>query len=97
ILSALAKVKDLKVAGRTSSYSFKGKNEDLRAIGKALVVAHVLEGSVRKQGDRVRVTAQLIQVENGYHVWSETYDGDIKDVFELQERIARAIVGQLQV
>jgi TolB-like protein len=97
ILGALAKIRDLKVAGRTSSFSFKGKNEDLRVIGKALAVAHVLEGSVRKQGDRVRVTAQLIQVEDGYHVWSETYDGDLKDVFELQERIARAIVGQLQV
>jgi len=97
ILNALAKIKDLKVAGRTSSFSFKGKNEDLRVIGRALSVAHVLEGSVRKQGDRVRVTAQLIQAEDGYHVWSETYDGDLKDVFELQERIARAIVGQLQV
>jgi len=97
ILGALAKIKDLKVAGRTSSFSFKGKNEDLRVIGKALAVAHVLEGSVRKQGDRVRVTAQLIQAEDGYHMWSETYDGDFRDVFELQERIARAIVGQLQV
>jgi TolB-like protein len=97
ILGALAKIKDLKVAGRTSSFSFKGKNEDLRVIGKALAVAHVLEGSVRKQGDRVRVTAQLIQAEDGYHMWSETYDGDLRDVFELQERIARAIVGQLQV
>jgi TolB-like protein len=97
ILGALTKIKDLKVAGRTSSFSFRGKNEDLRVIGKALAVAHVLEGSVRKQGDRVRVTAQLIQIEDGYRVWSETYDGDLKDVFELQERIARAIVGQLQV
>lgn len=97
ILGVLTKIKDLKVAGRTSSFSFKGKNEDLRVIGKALAVAHVLEGSVRKQGDRVRVTAQLIQIEDGYRVWSETYDGDLKDVFELQERIARAIVGQLQV
>jgi len=92
ILSALAKIKDLKVAGRTSSFSFKGKNEDLRAIGKALVVAHVLEGSVRKQGDRVRVAAQLIQVEDGYHVWSETYDERMNDLFAVQDRIARSVV-----
>ena len=97
ILNALAKVKDLKVAGRTSAFSFKGKNEDMRAIGRALAVANVLEGSVRKQGDKVRITAQLIQAEDGYHLWSETYDGDLKDVFELQERIARAITEQLKI
>jgi tetratricopeptide (TPR) repeat protein len=90
-------VKDLKVAGRTSAFSFKGKNEDLRAIGKALAVAHVLEGSVRKQGDKVRITAQLIQAEDGYHLWSDSYDGDLKDVFALQERIAHAITDQLEV
>jgi TolB-like protein len=97
ILNALAKVKDLKVAGRTSSFSFKGKNEDLRVIGQALAVAHVLEGSVRKQGDKVRVTAQLIQAADGYHLWSETYDGDLSDVFALQERIARAVTDQLKL
>ncbi len=97
ILNALAQVKDLKVAGRTSSFFFKGKNEDLRTIGKTLGVANVLEGSVRKQGDKVRITAQLIQVSDGFHLWSKTYDGDLKDVFELQERIARAITDQLQV
>jgi len=70
ILNALAKVKDLKVAGRTSSFSFKGKNDDLRVIGKALMVANVLEGSVRKQGEKVRITAQLIQAADGYHLWS---------------------------
>ena len=96
LLNALAKVKDLKVAGRTSSFSFKGKNEDLRIIGQALAVANILEGSVRKQGNRVRITAQLIQVADGYHLWSETYDGDLTDVFDLQEHIARAITGQLQ-
>ncbi|MCU1279564.1 MAG: hypothetical protein JWM53_3110 [bacterium] len=96
ILNALAKVKNLKVAGRTSSFSFKGKNEDLRNIGKALAVANVLEGSVRKQGNKVRITAQLIQAEDGYHLWSESYDGDLSDVFELQERIARAIADQLK-
>jgi TolB-like protein len=97
ILNALAQVKDLKVAGRTSSFFFKGKNEDLRTIGKTLSVANVLEGSVRKQGDKVRITAQLIQVSDGFHLWSKTYDGDLKDVFDLQERIARAITDQLQV
>jgi len=97
LLNALAKIKDLKVAGRTSSFTFKGRNEDLRAVGQALGVAHVLEGSVRKQGDKVRITAQLVQASDGFHLWSETYDGDMTDVFELQERIARAIVAKLQV
>ena len=97
ILNALAKVKELKVAGRTSSFSFKGKNDDMRIIGKALAVATILEGSVRKQGDKVRITAQLIHAEDGYHLWSESYDGDLSDVFELQERIARAITDQLKV
>jgi len=97
ILNALAQVKDLKVAGRTSSFFFKGKNEDLRAIGKTLGVATVLEGSVRKQDDKVRITAQLIQASDGFHLWSQSYDGDLRDVFELQERIARAITDQLKV
>ena len=97
ILNALAKLGDLKVAGRTSSFHFKGKNEDLRAVGKALGVATILEGSVRKQGERVRITAQLIQTEDGFHLWSETYDGKLEDVFELQERIARAITAELKV
>ncbi|MBS0212165.1 MAG: hypothetical protein JSR26_03160 [Proteobacteria bacterium] len=97
ILNALVKLKDLKVAGRTSSFSFKGKNENLREIGRTLAVAHVLEGSVRKHGDKVRITAQLIQVDDGYHLWSESYDGELADVFDLQERIARAIVRELDV
>jgi TolB-like protein/Tfp pilus assembly protein PilF len=97
ILNALAQVKDMKVAGRTSSFFYKGRNEDLRTIGKALDVANVLEGSVRKQGDKVRITAQLIRSEDGFHLWSESYDGDLKDVFALQEKIARAITDQLQV
>jgi TolB-like protein/Tfp pilus assembly protein PilF len=97
LLNALAKVKDLKVAGRTSSFQYKGKNADLRAIGHELGVANILEGSVRKQGDKVRITAQLIQTEDGFHLWSESYDGDLKDIFALQERIARAITDQLKV
>ncbi|MBP8098129.1 MAG: hypothetical protein KAY03_02310 [Arenimonas sp.] len=97
ILNALAQVKDLKVAGRTSSFHFKGKNDDLREIGRTLGVAHILEGSVRKQGDQVRITAQLIQTADGFHLWSESYDGDLKDVFQLQEDIARSITDKLQV
>jgi TolB-like protein len=97
ILNALAHVKDLKVAGRSSSFSFRGRNEDLRSIGAALGVDHILEGSVRTQGDKVRITAQLIQVSDGFHLWSDTFDGNLSDVFSLQERIARAITQQLQV
>ncbi len=97
IINALTRIRDLKVAGRTSSFHFKGRNEDLRAIGEALGVAHILEGSVRKQGDKVRITAQLIQASDGFHLWSDTYDGNLADVFELQERIARAITGKLEV
>ena len=97
LLKALAKLKDLKVAGRTSSFSFKGRNDDLRTIGKALGVAHILEGSLRKQGDKVRITAQLIQVSDGFHLWSDTYDGDLVDVFALQERIAHAIADKLEI
>ena len=97
LLNSLAKLKDLKVAGRTSSFSFKGKNEDLRTMGKALGVANILEGSLRKQGDKVRITAQLIQVSDGFHLWSDTYDGDLSDVFALQERIARAIADKLDI
>ena len=97
ILNALAKVRELKVAGRTSSFHFKGRNESLKKIGEELGVAHVLEGSVRRQGERVRITAQLIQASDGFHVWSETYDGDLADVFALQERIARAITEELKV
>lgn len=97
ILNALAKIKDLKVAGRTSSFYYKGRNEDLRSIGKALGVANVLEGSVRKQGDKVRITAQLIRTDDDFHLWSDAYDGDLSDVFALQEHIARAITDKLQV
>lgn len=97
ILNALAKVDGLKVAGRTSAFHFKGRNESLSQIGAALGVANVLEGSVRKQGDKVRITAQLIQASDGFHLWSETYDGELSDVFELQERIARSITDELRI
>lgn len=97
ILTALTKVGDLKVSGRTSSFFYKGKNENLTTIGETLGVAHVLEGSVRKQGEKVRITAQLIRTADGIHLWSETYDGDLKDVFALQEKIARSITDSLKV
>lgn len=96
ILNSLASVKELKVAGRTSSFAFKGQNEDLRRIGDSLGVQHILEGSVRKSGDKVRITAQLIQVDNGFHLWSETYDRELTDVFAIQDEIAHEILQQLR-
>ena len=97
ILNSLARVKDLKVAGRTSSFAFKGKNQDLRQIGETLGVEHILEGSVRKSGATVRITAQLIQVEDGFHLWSDTYDRELTDVFAIQDEIATAILEQLKM
>ena len=97
ILNSLAKVKDLKVAGRTSSFSFKGRSEDLRFIGEALGVSHILEGSVRKAGAHVRITAQLIKADDGFHLWSETYDRELTDIFAIQDEIAQAILDQLKL
>jgi TolB-like protein/Tfp pilus assembly protein PilF len=96
ILNSLARVKELKVAGRTSSFAFKGQNQDLRQIGETLGVGHILEGSVRKSGAKVRITAQLIQVEDGFHLWSDTYDRELTDVFAIQDEIATAILEQLK-
>ena len=96
LLNALAKVEGLSVTSRTSSFAFKGKNSDIREIGKKLGVKTVLEGSVRKYGDRVRVTAQLIDSENGYHKWSENYDKKLEDIFAVQDEIAGSIVDQLK-
>ena len=96
ILNSLAKIKKLKVAGRTSSFAFKGQNQDLRQIGDTLGVEHILEGSVRKSGAQVRITAQLIQVDDGFHLWSETYDRELTDVFAIQDEIANAILAQLK-
>jgi len=96
ILNALAKVKELKVAGRTSSFAFKGKNQDLRQIGDTLGVEHILEGSVRKSGTRIRITAQLIQVDDGFHLWSDSYDRELTDIFAIQDEIASAILVQLK-
>jgi TolB-like protein/cytochrome c-type biogenesis protein CcmH/NrfG len=97
LLNLLAKIPELKVIGRTSSFSFKGKNEDLRSIAQKLGVAHLLEGSVRKDGNKIRVTAQLIKATDGSHLWSETYDRDLKGIFKLQDEIAQAVVKQLKL
>jgi len=97
LLNALVKIPDLKVAGRTSSFSFKGRNEDLRVIGEKLGVANILEGSVRKSGDRVRITAQLVKAADGFHLWSETYDRTLNDIFAVQDDIAKAVAQALQV
>jgi len=95
LLNALARIKELKVTGRTSSFAFKGKNTDLREIGQMLGVAHILEGSVRKANDRVRITAQLIKAEDGYHLWSETFDRQLDDIFAIQEEIATRVASEL--
>ena len=97
LLNSLAKIRTLKVAGRTSSFAYKGKDVDLRVIGKALGVAHLLEGSVRKAGNRLRITAQLVSAADGYHLWSETYDRDMTDVFAIQSDIAEQVAKAMQM
>ncbi len=97
LLNLLSKIHDLKVISRTSSFSFKGKNLDVRKIGENLGVANILEGSVRKSGNTIRITAQLIEVKNGTHLWSETYDREMKDVFVLQDEISKMIVDILKI
>jgi serine/threonine protein kinase/Flp pilus assembly protein TadD len=97
LLNVLAKNPELKVTGRTSSFAFKGKQEDLRVIGKKLGVGTLLEGSVRKVGNRVRITAQLVSVGDGFHLWSETYDRVLDDIFAVQDDIARSVSEALHV
>jgi eukaryotic-like serine/threonine-protein kinase len=97
VINALAQLPNLHVAARTSSFAFKGKREDLRVIGQRLGVSTVLEGSIRRAGNRLRVTAQLINALDGYHLWSERYDRDMDDVFAVQDEIARAITARLRV
>ncbi len=97
LIMALSRLKDLRVPARTSSFAFKGKNEDIRRIGQLLNVETVLEGSVRKSGNRLRVTAQLVKVRDGFHLWSERYDREMKDVFDIQDDISRAIVAALEM
>jgi TolB-like protein/cytochrome c-type biogenesis protein CcmH/NrfG len=97
ILNSLAQVPDLQVAARTSSFSFKGQTREIPDIARELKVRMVLEGSVRKQDERVRITAQLIDASNGFHVWSQTYDRELEDIFAIQDEIARAIAGALRI
>ena len=97
LLNLLAKIPDLQVAARTSAFSFKGSDADIAEIAGRLNVAHVLEGSVRKSGDDIRVTAQLIKATDGYHLWSETWDRKLVDVFAIQDEIAEAVVDQLKI
>jgi len=97
LITALARVEGLRVAARTSAFTFKGRAVDARQIGSKLAVGYVLEGTVRRAGPRLRVSAQLINAATGYHVWSDEYDRDARDVFAVQDEIARAIVGALRV
>jgi len=97
ITNDLTRVENLRVAARTSAFAYKGRQEDIRAIGRELGVETILEGSVRKAGDRLRITTQLINITDGYHLWSERYDRELKDVFEIQDEIASAIVAALRV
>jgi TolB-like protein/Flp pilus assembly protein TadD len=97
LLNLLARVPGLQVAARTSAFAFKGRNVDIREVGKELGVETVLEGSVRQSGDQVRITAQLIDTETGFHLWSETYDRKLQDIFAVQDEIAQAIVDKLKI
>ncbi|HEX3533449.1 MAG TPA: protein kinase, partial [Gemmatimonadaceae bacterium] len=97
IINALTKIQSLRVASRTSSFTFKGKDEDISEIGRKLKVSAVLEGSVRKVGNKLRITAQLINAADGYHLWAEQYDREMEDIFAIQDDIAQAIVKSLRV
>ena len=97
LIDKLTKIPELHVPARTSSFYFKGKSEDIPTIARRLMVAHVLEGSVRKSGTHMRVTAQLVRADNGYHLWSETYDRNFDDIFKVQDDIAGAVVKALKV
>jgi len=97
LLNLLARVPGLQVASRTSSFAYKGRNVDIREVGRELGVETVLEGSVRQSGDQVRITAQLIDAETGFHLWSETYDRRLADIFQVQDEIAAAIVNKLRI
>lgn len=97
LLNLLTRIPELKVISRTSAFSFKGKNEDVRTIGEKLGVAHILEGSLRKSGNKIRITAQLILVNDGSHIWSKTFDRTIDDIFVVQDEIAAAVVNELRI
>ncbi|MDT8067662.1 MAG: protein kinase [Terriglobia bacterium] len=97
LINDLAKIPELRVTARTSSFQFRDKSEDLRTIGEKLNVATVLEGSIRKQGKRVRISVELIKTSDGFHLWSETYDRDLTDIFAVQEGIAQSVAGALKL
>jgi TolB-like protein/class 3 adenylate cyclase/Tfp pilus assembly protein PilF len=97
LITALSRINGLHVPARTSAFAFKGRNEDIRHIGGQLNVTTVLEGSVRKAGNRLRITAQLVKVADGFHLWSERYDREMKDVFEIQDEITQSIVAALRI
>ena len=97
LLNLLAQVPELRVIARTSSFSFKGKDVDIAEIARRLNVANVLEGSVRKSGDKVRITAQLVRASDSSHLWSQTYDRELTDVFKVQDDIAAAVVSELKI
>jgi len=97
IINALAQIKDLHVVARSSAFSFKGKHIDLRIVGEQLNVRTVLEGSVRRADDRLRITAQLVNSADGYHLWSQRYDREMRDVFATQDEIARSIAQRFKV
>ena len=97
IINALSKIQALRVTSRTSSFAYRGKSEDIREIGKKLKVSTILEGSVRKMGNKLRIAAQLVNVADGYHLWSERYDREMEDVFAIQDDISQAIVKALRV
>lgn len=97
LLNLLAKIPELRVISRTSSFSYKGKNETLETIGRELNVTHILEGSVRKSGNKLRITTQLIKVADGSHLWSETFDRNMEDIFKIQDEIAEVVIKQLKI
>lgn len=97
IINTIVQLPDLTVAGRTSSFCFKGKNEDLRSVGDTLGVSKILEGSVRKSGNRVRITAQLVEASTGFHLWSRKYDREMDDIFQIQDEISAEITNQLNL
>jgi TolB-like protein len=97
ILNVLVRIPKLKVAGRTSSFSFKGKDQDLRTIGKSLSVNHILEGSIRRSKTKLRITVQLIRSDDGFHLWSETYDREMADIFDIQDEIAKKVAEELTI
>jgi adenylate cyclase len=97
LINALTKIEKLHVLARTSSFSFKGKDLDVREVGRQLGFSHAVEGSVRKAGNRIRISAQLIDVKNGFHLWSDRYDRELSDVFAIQDEITLAIVDKLKL